>query len=111
MFSHICKKVRRNIPAYKFMLMTKPGWLQRSKRPPALGKATISVMHRFAVGCIMEVCPYNAKYERPRSAKERFLGSGGVSDLVERYVFTSALFRVCDNTHSLASSTQMSRDR
>ncbi len=34
----------------------------------------------------MEVCPYNAKYERPRSAKERFLGSGGVSDLVERYV-------------------------
>ncbi len=35
----------------------------------------------------MEVCPYNAKYERSRSAKERFLGSGGVSDLVERYVF------------------------
>ncbi|KAL0051930.1 hypothetical protein WJX82_004696 [Trebouxia sp. C0006] len=32
----------------------------------------------------MEVCPYSAKYERPKNAEERFLGSGGVSDLVER---------------------------
>ena len=35
----------------------------------------------------MEVCRYRAKYERPKNAEERFLGSGGVSDLVERYVF------------------------
>jgi len=35
----------------------------------------------------MEVCPYSAKYERPKNAEDRFLGSGGVSDLVERYVF------------------------
>ena len=60
----------------------------------------------------MEVCPYNAKYERPRSAKERFLGSGGESDLVERYVFHfGSVLGVNEGSHLQASSTQMSRDR
>ena len=60
----------------------------------------------------MEVCPYNAKYEPPRSAKERFLGSGGESDLVERYVFHfGTVLSVCDDSHLQSSSTQMPRDR